>query len=359
MTIETTGLSGGFLYAAMICRSARTESANAENLRISKVFGTDLVECIGNAVTCSVCAQYRGRVFSASGNDKRYPPLRDGVNSPLKNGYDIIHPNCRCEFRAYFEALHSKEESEAKRKFSNRPFDGDKRTVEQAKANQELQRLNRQAVEEQSRWNDMQALLGKDMPYKNMVSFRKAFRAEKDSTDYKASHNLKGDYKQYKEWQDIIGAENMPNSLAEFQELKYNDNGKFEQLKDFKEYCTDNPRATQADYQKVVRLKEAGIKGEIHIPPLEIEDVDNLEFDVYHANVESEHNVTREEAISFIKNAKVSATVWNGEYERYYSVDGASYYNVKLGSIRTAFKSIQYKGDAEIIKEEIQKWKDE
>ena len=70
MTIKTIGLSGGFLYAAMICRSARTESANAENLRITKVLGTDLVERIGNAVTCSVCAQYRGRVFSVSGNEQ-------------------------------------------------------------------------------------------------------------------------------------------------------------------------------------------------------------------------------------------------------------------------------------------------
>ncbi|MDE5602256.1 MAG: phage minor capsid protein [Clostridia bacterium] len=206
----------------MICRSARTESANAENLRISKVFGTDLVECIGNAVTCSVCAQYRGRVFSVSGNDKRYPPLRDGVNSPLKNGYDIIHPNCRCEFRAYFEALHSKEENEAKRKFSNRPFDGDKRTVEQAKAYQELQRLNRQAVEEQSRWNDMQALLGKDMPYKNMASFSKALRSPKDSIEYMKSHYAVRDYRQYQRWKNIVGEDKMPQNLADFQELKYN-----------------------------------------------------------------------------------------------------------------------------------------
>ncbi|MEG2687696.1 MAG: hypothetical protein RSA24_00865, partial [Clostridia bacterium] len=34
-------------YATMVARSARTESANAENMKLSSVFGTDLVECVG------------------------------------------------------------------------------------------------------------------------------------------------------------------------------------------------------------------------------------------------------------------------------------------------------------------------
>ncbi len=218
-------------YASMVCRSARTESANTENLRISKAFGTDLVECVGSSVTCKVCAQYRGRVFSISGEDKRYPPLRDGANSPLKNGYDVIHPNCRCEFRPYFETLHSEEENGEKRKFSNRPFDGDKRTEAQAKAYQQRQAENRRALEEQSRWNELQALLGKDNPYTNLSSMRRALNADKDSFAYKASHNIKDDYAQYKEWTDIVGQENMPKSLAEFQELKYNKRDEFEALK--------------------------------------------------------------------------------------------------------------------------------
>lgn len=56
---------------------------------------------------------------------------------------------------------------------------------------------------------------------------RRALNADKDSFAYKASHNIKDDYAQYKEWTDIVGQENMPKSLAEFQELKYNDNDKF------------------------------------------------------------------------------------------------------------------------------------
>lgn len=219
-------------YATMVCRSARTESANAENLRIAKTFGTDLVECVGNAVTCDVCAQFRSRVFCVSGDDKRYPPLRDGVNSPLKNGYDLIHPNCRCEFRAYFEALHSEEEKEAKRKFSNRPFEGDKRTAEQARAYQEWQTINRRAIDEQSRWNEMAAVLGKDMPYADIGALRRALRSPQDSFAYKKSHYAVRDYKQYRRWtRRLSRGPYMPKSLADFQDLKYNKIDKFEVLK--------------------------------------------------------------------------------------------------------------------------------
>ena len=60
---------------------------------------------------------------------------------------------------------------------------------------------------------------------------RRALDADKDSFAYKASHNIKDDYAQYKEWTDIVGQENMPKSLAEFQELKYNKRDEFEALK--------------------------------------------------------------------------------------------------------------------------------
>lgn len=252
-------------YATMVCRSARTESANAENIRISKAFGTDLVECIGNDVTCEVCAQYRDRVFSVSGEDKRYPPLRDGPNSPLKNGYDLIHPNCRCEFRAYFEALHSEEENEAKRKFSNRPFEGDKRTTEQARAYQEWQTVQRQAIDEQRRWNEMQAVLGKDNLYKDIGALKRALRSDKESFTYKKSHYAVRDFKQYERWKNILGEENMPKNLAEFQDLKYNNTDKFEELREVKEYRVRlEKRTIKIKYEHNDKLKTKEEPNSIH-----------------------------------------------------------------------------------------------
>ena len=260
-------------YATMVCRSARTESANAENLRIAKAFDTDLVECVGNAVTCEVCAQYRGRVFSVSGKDKRYPPLRDGINSPLKNGYDLIHPNCRCEFRAYFEALHSDEENEAKRKFSNRPFEGDKRTAEQARAYQEWQTISRRAIDEQYRWNEMAAVLGKDNPYADIGALRRALRSDKDSFAYKKSHYAVRDYRQYQRWKSVLDNDNAPKSLADFQDLKYNNNDKFELLTDYK-FSIENGRMSPLvkfdDYYHMKQRIEREIVGLTTVNGIEI-----------------------------------------------------------------------------------------
>ncbi|MEG2687697.1 MAG: hypothetical protein RSA24_00870, partial [Clostridia bacterium] len=135
-----------------------------------------------------VCAQFRGRVFSISGNDKRYPPLRDGANSPLKNGYDLIHPNCRCEFRSYFEALHSDKDNDSKQKFSNRSFDGDKRTMAQAKAYQNWQTLNRQIRSENIEYEEMKKVLGDKMPYTTIGGFKRARRAE--SNEYEQTKKV-------------------------------------------------------------------------------------------------------------------------------------------------------------------------
>jgi len=125
--------------------------------------------------------------------------------------------------------LHSEEENGEKRKFSNRPFDGDKRTTEQARAYQEWQTVQRRAIDEQRRWNELQSL-GENNPYSDIGALRRALRSDKDSFAYKKSHYAVRDFKQYERWKRILGEENMPKNLAEFQELKYNNPDRFEAL---------------------------------------------------------------------------------------------------------------------------------
>ena len=88
-------------------------------------------------------------------------------------------------------------------------------------------------------------------------------------------------------------------------------------------------------------LKELGFRGKMNIIPKQI-NVDMLGFDDKHINGEREHNVTADEAKGFVRNAKISMTVWNGKFERYYSEDGASYVDTTSHQIRTAFKKDQY-----------------
>ena len=109
----------------------------------------------------------------------------------------------------------------------------------------------------------------------------------------------------------------------------------------------------QQKYDIIIKeLREAGVKGEIHYPPRDI-DTSSLAFDDIHINNQREHNVTEEEARLFIQNAKVSVTVWNGKYERYYGIDGTVYVDLAEGLIRTAYKKEQYSTNVEAILEVI------
>lgn len=53
-------------------------------------------------------------------------------------------------------------------------------------------------------------------------------------TFQKKAVNLSSDRRQYKYYKDVIGAENMPDSLAKFQEMKYNNTPEWELMKKYK-----------------------------------------------------------------------------------------------------------------------------
>lgn len=92
----------------------------------------------------------------------------------------------------------------------------------------------------------------------------------------------------------------------------------------------------------------------IHLTPTPI-DAKFLSFDEKHINIEREHKVAREQAIQWIHDAKISVTVWNGQYERYYGVDGTVYIDKIKSLIRTAYSSEQYGDDVKAMLEVILK----
>ena len=81
------------------------------------------------------------------------------------------------------------------------------------------------------------------MPYKTLSAYRRPHRKGEDSSDYKKSHNLLKDYEQYGRWKKVLGDKEMPETLAEFQEMKYNNSKKFEQLNN--RYTFNNKFKTQ------------------------------------------------------------------------------------------------------------------
>ena len=77
----------------------------------------------------------------------------------------------------------------------------------------------------------------------------------------------------------------------------------------------------------------------------------DLSFDDAHINKERGHNVTRAQAEEWIQSARVSVTVWNGRYERYFSNAGAAYVDNQQKIIRTAFPAEQYDDKVKAILE--------
>lgn len=103
-----------------------------------------------------------------------------------------------------------------------------------------------------------------------------------------------------------------------------------------------------------LELQEIGLRGKINMRPVKI-DLNVLTFDNIHINKERNHNVTLEEAKSFIKNARFSETVWKGRFERYYSKDGVAYVNMNNMQIRTAFKPDEFSSKIKKVMEVLDK----
>lgn len=102
-----------------------------------------------------------------------------------------------------------------------------------------------------------------------------------------------------------------------------------------------NSGLTNAEEDDIIKeIKSAGICGEIHVPPKQIE-TDTLSFDKTHV-AERARNISENQAKSFIKNSSVSVSRWNGRFENYFSSDGAAYVDKEIKSIRTAFSSKEY-----------------
>lgn len=256
-----------------------------------------------DARTCSVCGHLDGQHF-------KVVEARTGVNLPP------MHPNDRCTTVAYYP--------------------GDKITGT---------RIARDPTTGKS------YKVRRDMTYEE---WRKEIGSESLDTAQKMIRNRAADMGQKKAMRHVLGKE-VPANIAEFQDLKYNNPEEWKRLKEFYSYKLENPKANRTHFNIATELKAIGIKGKIHVPAKGIDTV-SLDFDDKHINIDREHAVTIQEAKSFINNADVSITKWQGQYENYYSKNGASYVNLEGQYVRTAYKADQFKGEPEKIREVIEKY---
>lgn len=253
--------------------------------------------------TCETCQPLDGKVFKLS-------EAVEGVNCPT------MHPRCRCTTTINMD-------------FNSR------------RARNPLTGKNE--------------IVDGDMTYSEWIKSLTPEQKAALELSRKKDANRTADKLQFAEYKNRLGTKVTGRSFDKWQEMKYTDKRKYNDLKGFYRYKGNNPKATQNDYNCVKELRELFPQGSFHIPAKEI-DVSKLGFDDVHINQERVHNVSEQMAKEFINNAKASRTVWSGQYERYYSVEGVSFVNNEENLIRTAFRREQFNDEVNKIMEVLNKY---
>lgn len=159
-------------YASMLARTSRIESSNTGAFDRCNKLGIDLVRCTTMSGCCAYCKMYEGKVYSISGNDKRFPALYE---TALQRGYNIMHPNCRHEFIPFVEEMQSATELKNLIEKSNH-FEKPSKDDAVMKKYLKDQATLRQWRSELNEYNKLKAKLGNDMPYSSLGAFRRGKR---------------------------------------------------------------------------------------------------------------------------------------------------------------------------------------
>lgn len=172
-------------YAEMVARSTTREAGNMARETQLKENGYDLMKMSVHFPTCEVCARLQGRVYSISGEDKRFP----SIVRVYRNGYRNVHPNCRHIMAPFIEEFRTEDEMQTEIAESNKPFVDPRPEVEKKLYNEE-QAKNRRIRQDRYQYERYKARLGEDAP-KSFSAFRRMKRVEGEAWE-----NLQGKYKE-------------------------------------------------------------------------------------------------------------------------------------------------------------------
>ncbi len=250
-----------------------------------------------------------------------------------------MHPNCRHEFIPFVEKMQSPEKLKEIIKDSNdiKEYSKDDKMFDLYKRGQAQ---HRQLVKESKLFHQIKNELGDDAPYSNIASFRRAYRSsEKSKLKYARTHYYNRDKAQFERWKETI-SEELPETLDEFQKIKYTKYDKYVELNNFREYKKDNPTASLNDYFLSQEAKTLS-NGKPSAPP-KIVSVDSYAFRNEHINQERSHDVERKQAEFYINESFISFSQWNGRRVTYYSKYGATCIDLKTKEIITAFSEKEF-----------------
>lgn len=80
-------------YAKLVARTKYIQAQADGTVNLAVAYGSDLVQVSSHNTPTPLCQQFEGKIFSISGEDKRFPAL---IAEPP------FHPNCRHSLTVYF-----------------------------------------------------------------------------------------------------------------------------------------------------------------------------------------------------------------------------------------------------------------
>lgn len=163
------------------------------------------------------------------------------------------------------------------------------------------------------------------------------------------------DKEQHERYINILGKENIPNNLENFQHLKYNNIAEYKELEVFYRYKNSNPNSDKICFNIHKEFKTPSYKqNKILLPNKEKAYIlpDETRKDKYHImNRMKSINITDDEVRSYHQNARVQINQWNGKSEIYYTNEGVTIiHNNENGQrlYNTSFKKDDF--DEDILK---------
>ncbi len=316
------------------------QTASEVSLSYTDDMGCDLVETTAHAGARPEHQVWQGRVFSRSGKSKRHP---DFVKSTgYGTGPGLCGWNCRHNFYPYFEGLSESAYPKSELKeYENQTVTYNGGKIKYYDATQK-QRAMERAIRDSKR---------------QAAGFDEAVKSAKDeatATAMKQEFNsaavkLKQQESILKDFTQKTGLERQRN-LEQVFGFSHSQSSKAIWVNK----KVDIQRQRDIIKEEIRSAGKLPKAAKIHLTPTPI-NTDSLSFDDKHINAERGHNVTQEQTTKWIRDAKISVTVWNGQYERYYGVEGAVYVDKIKSLVRTAYPSGQYEDNVKAMLEVILK----
>ena len=321
-TATTRAVRTGISQASADIQNARMDDYDVDLVLVSSHFGARPEH-----------AEWQGKIYSRSGTSDKYPDFISSTGYGTVTG--LCGANCRHNYGPWFEGMDNP--------FEEYDTEENRKAYELQQRQRALERRIRDTKRKTMNWKT--AMDAETDPVQKAIFEaeyqRKAALLQKQNATYKQFCE-ENDFKTRADRISIAKWDRKQAAAARGAAKKY-----------------QNALEKQANFDKMVEeLHEKELipkHCQVHIPPQEV-FVKGLSFDDKHINQERHHNVSREMAELYIQQSRISITLWRGQYERYYSTNGAAYVNWMTNSIRTAFSGLEFSDDTLALLEVLEKY---